>query len=265
MSKRVACLCPTFARPICTANVAALFQQQTYDNRFLYILDDGGTFLEESDDDRIKIKTYDKRFNSLPEKYNFLLEWAIEDCSPDIIFVWENDDIYLPDHIWRCANALYKADVLRPNLVFVYDPLAKKVRIEPVYGNFHGSLVFRASLAKSGVHWPDTKAAAFDLQFLRELTSQYRVENLEGFPTYVFRFPCTETINGECFMSGPDDISWYDRYGINYGHACCPKEKIKLEPKVDKETRYFFDVFYKPGLIHQIAAYYKRYNKQLMP
>jgi len=265
MKRRVACLCPTFMRPRCTANAVALFNQQTYENRFLYILDDGNTYLEESDDPRVKIKVSEDRFESLPAKYNYLLDWALKDCDPHIIVVWENDDIFLPNHLEQCVTGLVHADVLRFARVFVYDPNTKKVRVEPVLGNFHGSLAFKADLATSKkVRWPETKAAGFDLKFLNELCSTYRVNILDVFPTYVFRFPCTETINGECFMNGLDDITWYDRYGIHFGRKCCSQEKIKLQPKIDEETNYFFEVFYGPGLLHQIIAYNIRYNANLM-
>lgn len=158
---RVACLCPTYMRPVCTANAAALFLEQSHPDRRLYILDDGGTFdgTVPGNEALIRLKVVTERFPSLPAKYNHLLDWAKEDYSPDLIMVWENDDLFLPNHISNYV-AVFAADskllATRQQHVFVYHPSDKKVVVYPVNHNFHGSLAFRPRMDSYEPRWIET-------------------------------------------------------------------------------------------------------------
>lgn len=268
--EKIACLCPTYMRPISTANSVALFNFQDYPEKRLYIYDDGFTFLEDVSDryPNVKLKVTKKRASTLSEKYNTLLEWALEDYDPDIIVVWENDDLFLPNHLSTYANLLGPEtgyEVLRLTHVFVYNPLNKSVFVQFYQGVFHGSLAFRASLAKErGVRWPDTAMAYYDLIFLNNVLSGFKTHYADVFPTYIFRFPCTETVNGETLSRGPTDTTWYERYGERYPSNDIEAKRIPLEARFDPETEYFYDVFVKPGLLQHIYLHYKKTGKHLM-
>lgn len=266
---KVACLCPTYLRPVCTANVANMFRFQTYPERRLYILDDGGTFDESINDkcDDIRIRVTTERFPTLPDKYNALLDWAIEDYQPDIIMVWENDDLYLPDHISRYVEHFRVPGIVsvRLSTVFVYHPVAKRVIVHRVGRNFHGCLAFRPFVNGTAIRWHSTPRAWYDVEFMDMLTSKYPSAMIRGLPTYVYRNPCTETMNASHFAAGPLDDTWYQRYGINYNRNCCgDHQSIPLEPKFDEETKYFLDKFWMTGLLHQIYIHFARTGTNLM-
>jgi len=269
MQLRVACLCPTYLRPACTANAAILFEMQDYPDKRLYILDDGGTFDGSivPGHDSIKVRSLDERMPNLPAKYNYLREWAMEDYSPDILMVWENDDIFLPGHISSYVRAYVQDPRLvsaRLRHVFAYHPIQKRVVVHDVYTNFHGCLSFRPKVRGEDIRWEATDEAWFDVVFMNKLTQKYPSTKIPILPQYVYRNPAPELPNASTLASGPDDKTWYERYGIHFGRSCCQNEKITLNPTLDSDTKEFLDTFWVTGFLQDIYLKYKNSNTNIM-
>ncbi|RPI80653.1 MAG: hypothetical protein EHM42_11815, partial [Planctomycetaceae bacterium] len=115
-----ACLCPTYYRPLTLVEAIACFHAQqdvSAESARLFICDDSGVYGDgQLHFPRITFDSSSTRFDSLPSKYNTMAERALNyhrwllDTSPTpvgplVFVVWEDDDIYLPDHLTRLAQS----------------------------------------------------------------------------------------------------------------------------------------------------------------
>lgn len=239
----VTCLCPTFHRPKLLANALACFLAQDYpaDRCELIIVDDGNDFDHDShwenNHQRWQIYSAQRRYESLPKKFNEAAEY----CHPDtqIYVVWEDDDIYLPHHISTHVAALQSYEFFphsgfsKPSTVLSTYP--GHVVTEGAAGRFHASIAFTRGLYEHCSGWPHTKRADFDQRFLSRLSTEVRGEICDPCliapPSYCFRYGSTQAYHGQHFMRSPGDETWYDRVPHQPG-----KRDLRLEPKFDVET-----------------------------
>jgi hypothetical protein len=159
----------------------AMWQAQDYpaDKRFLVIVDDGGTFhsqreQEEGKPDNWMLVSRRERFPSLPAKYNYLLEFALSTFSRqiDIFVVWEDDDVYFPGYLTAHARALNRQRLSKPTLVLTDHraSVPKVLSLFPAGAVFHSSIAFRRDLIEEVGGWPNTDRADFDLQQIARLS-----------------------------------------------------------------------------------------------
>lgn len=188
----IACLCPTYLRPDCVRNVTACFKAQDHpiEKRRLFILDDGGQF-DDSFFDNIHVKSQVEKFDSLPQKFNEIASWAMKEWSElDAFAIWEDDDVYLPDHLSTHCEVLKDFDVSMPSRVYSNYGLPKgTTQIELAEGRFHGSWAFTKELFLKVGGWPVTKELMFDQWF----GSSLKTEGRRGDPaflsiSYVYRW-----------------------------------------------------------------------------
>jgi hypothetical protein len=137
----VSCLCPTYRRPELLANAVACFLAQDYppDRRELVILDDAGQFKSQAGNGW-ELLSMPRRFQSLPEKYNAIAGLA----KGDIFVVWEDDDIYLPQHLSQHVAALSQGNFSKPSRIFSL--YTGELREENAGGLFHGSIAFTRNI-----------------------------------------------------------------------------------------------------------------------
>ncbi len=237
----VSCLCPTFHRPRLLANALACFLAQDYpsDRRELIILDDGGDFAERPMADGWTISLSPGRFPSLPEKFNAVASQA----RGEIIFVFEDDDIYLPHHISSHVATLQTywgyplSGFSKPSRVL--STYTGQVETEDASGRFHASIAFTRGMFDHLGGWPQTKRADFDQQFIRNLSEAVRNELCDPCeiapPSYCFRYGSTQEYHGQHFMRSADDESWYGRVPHRPGEG-----NLILRPEFDSETRRIF-------------------------
>jgi len=102
---KIACLCPTYNRPMQLAEAIECFNRQTYplEKRELIILDDAGQYEEESGPGWHLVSTR-KRFRTLGEKRNTTA--ALVSADVEAYALWDDDDIYLPWHLEEIAKVL---------------------------------------------------------------------------------------------------------------------------------------------------------------
>jgi len=93
----VSCVCPTYGRPVHILEecVECFLRQDYVGKKELIILNDHPLQFFEYEHPQIKIINCNKRFRTLGEKENASVALA----SHDIIFIWEDDDIFLPHRI----------------------------------------------------------------------------------------------------------------------------------------------------------------------
>ncbi|MEE9354945.1 MAG: DUF6065 family protein [Methylococcaceae bacterium] len=109
----VSCICPTYGRVELLEEAIASFLQQDYPGRKeLIILNDFDLQTLEFEHSEVRIINIPQRFSSIGEKYNA----AVAACAYDLIFVWHDDDIYLPHRLsfsiihFDRKNQFFKAD-----------------------------------------------------------------------------------------------------------------------------------------------------------
>jgi glycosyltransferase involved in cell wall biosynthesis len=92
----VSCICPTYGRPELLEEAIYSFLQQDYaGQKELIVVNDYDQQFLEFDHPEVQIINFPKRFHTVGEKYKA----AVALCSYDLIFVWHDDDIYLPHRL----------------------------------------------------------------------------------------------------------------------------------------------------------------------
>ena len=228
----ISCLCPTYRRPRLLANSVACFLAQDYprDRRELIILDDGGDF-ESQQQDNWQVISISRRFNSLPEKFNALAGLA----AGDVLAVWEDDDVYLPWHLTAHACALEHLSVSKPSRVISTYP-GHPIE-ENAEGRFHASIAFAREAFINCGGWPLTNRADFDQQLLQRLSAVSEIADpcVSHSPSYVFRWATTGTYHAQSLMTSPDDEKWYERWGEQI--PTTSDHPGVLFPELDRDTR----------------------------
>lgn len=236
----VICLCPTYRRPRLLENALACFERQDYprNRSFLLICDDSGELKEQGcfKTDNWSLIVEQQRFPSLSEKYNYMASLFESD---DLFFVWEDDDVYLPNHISSHVEAFIKSKALgkpaycKPPYVWTTHPkpFTKGPWVEPADGRFHASLSFTREMFQACGGWPITKAPNFDQQFMAKLAATGPLVVPEPQWSYVFRWADTGAYHGQAFGE-----NWYDMIPSVTG----PQRVDYISPKFDDSTVEIF-------------------------
>lgn len=208
---KILCLCPTYGRPLhLLQNTLACFQAQTHANRHLLICDDLGN-LEHTivEDEKVTIVSRKDRFNSLPEKYN----WMWRNHPADAYCVWEDDDLYLPRHLEAHNRILEDFPFSYPS--YIFSTRRHNLQVVPTNGFYHASLAFRSESLETVGGWIETRRSDFDLQFINKVKAEFTWGDCSNFgqnPTYTYRWEETNAIHGQDFQTSGHDTEWYNRY-----------------------------------------------------
>lgn len=239
---KIACLCPTYKRPNCLRNAAAMFCDQWFpqENRRLYIIDDADqwdTWIDKSNN--IYLQSQRERFATIPEKFNAIAELAEGSFAPDIYVVWEDDDAYQSHHLDHIAEAWRKGfNVFLAQTVWsTYEEGKQGMHKEPGDGRFHASLAFTRDIFNKIGGYPDTKKLIFDQMMRSRLIDAghscfYDDPTVfpNHFPTYCYRWG-----NGIYHGSQMGDGDAYDRFYKGLGELAAPPQG-RLIPQYDEET-----------------------------
>lgn len=246
---RVYCLCPTYCREDCLASSLYLFQQQTYPNRILYILDDAGQYIHTRGKDYV-VLSGSTRFPSIMAKYAYLMEILLPQMDDsDIICFWEDDDIYLPRYIEGVVRAIQEEK----------KPLAKHFKLYSYYQDqillidglsniYFSTWAVTAELARKTEIPKDKKANADQVYISRLLhnagyTEQSQVaDSSRAFGIqFIYRFTGVP-FHASSFMTKPDDEHWYD---LVPQYVKPTKTNILLRPKLGKDVKELIDRIYR--------------------
>lgn len=209
------CLCPTYGKtPEVIANAIKCFLDQTYKEAHLLIYDDLGNYrnaeLLNRDFDNITLVSSLQRCPGIVPKYERMLELAKAfGIDYDALALWDDDDIYLPEHLANHAKTLcFPVDWSYP--INVYSTYGNQLRAEESGGRFWASLaITRKSFQRVG-GFVQSSLATFDQQSLAKFNALLHrgIPDQEAGPTYVFRWQDTKTIHAQHFMG--DAVNWYN-------------------------------------------------------
>ena len=160
----ITCICPTYKRAELLQNAIACFVLQDYPHRNLIILDDAHQHRPQTGD-KWSLHVQNLRYPTLSEKFNALGDMA-RDYRPDIIAVWEDDDIYLPHHLTDIAASWVggKQYFAPANAWSTYDCPRGEVQLESAVGRFHASWAYTRELWDELQGYPATDRLDFDMQ-----------------------------------------------------------------------------------------------------
>src|SRR5580765_6828140 len=108
---KITAFCPTLNRPELLGRLIKCFENQTYQDRELIILDDGGQY-ENQKGDRWEVVSVPRRFASLGEKNNAAI--ALADFDTWALAKADDDDIYMPWWLESLVDALKRCEFVQP-------------------------------------------------------------------------------------------------------------------------------------------------------
>lgn len=232
---KIACLCPTYKRPDCLQNVLACFVRQNYppaDCR-LFMIDDAGQF-DPHVGPRWSVASTTDRFPDLPTKFDQLAAMA-ELWDPDVLSIWEDDDVYLPNHLATIKRVIESGQrFVAPSEVYsTYGLPAGEYQREGAKGRFHASWSMTAELYREVGGWPKTERLDFDQQFGAQLRGPGFAYH-ELAPTYVYRWGNGVYHGSQAGEEGFRKLwdSLGDREAPHVG---------ELIPQFDRETQMIFE------------------------
>ena len=210
---KLLCITPTYGRSKeLLQNSLACFYSQTYTNAVQVYFDDTFDGEKIRGDGFVFIQT-GERVASLSAKHDLAVLYGEQEFgSVDGIVIWDDDDIYLPNHLEYIANTLQEGDFYSySSEVYVDSKDITKPHIEET-GNsrFHANYAFSRDLY-SKVKWGHTLRSDFDLQMIHRLKTNGtgRDRSNLGRPTYVYRWGGSQAHHGSGVSTGPDDKEWY--------------------------------------------------------
>lgn len=167
--KKIAMICPTYNRPKELGRLIECFNRQTYENRELVILDDGGQYPSQPSGDRWRVVSVPKRFPSLCAKRNACAALT----KADYLQVADDDDLYLPWALAAMAKALDAHEWVQPREAFEFDgKVITRTKTDtpylPSYCAHHGNWGYRRSaFVEIGGYPPGCDDDAIAIKFRR--------------------------------------------------------------------------------------------------
>ncbi len=133
----VSCLCLTYGRPHLLEEAIESFLRQTWEGKKeLIVLNDHPDQTLSLDHPEITVVNVPRRLRSLGEKRNLSVSLA----QYDNLFVWDDDDIYLPWRIEETMKTLPKKHFFKcPRAWLMNDG---KIAAEPSFNLFHGGSAY---------------------------------------------------------------------------------------------------------------------------
>lgn len=236
---RILCLCATYGRPSLLKNAIACFEQQVHDDRYLLVLDDAGQYAENIRGDRWSIHSVPNRFPNMPTKYNAMLALASDQgLRYDAVAIWDDDDIYLPNHLAEHCRQLEQFSANEgcsritgwsyPKTLYTLMP---DLRIESAFGNHWAMCAFSKHFVERVGGWPSTQIAAWDHLFLKTM-EELAPPSRSDIRSFIFRWGSTKAPHLQWFIKGPKDTGAYSRMPQH------EKQFVdKLNSEFDAQTR----------------------------
>jgi len=187
---KITAFCPTLNRPELLGRLIKCFEHQTYENRELIILDDGGQYKNQCGD-RWELVSVQRRFRSLGEKNNAAIAMASFDS--EAVLKADDDDIYMPWWFESMAEAFERGAWVQPRYAidFVEGEWVQVATHNPKNTNFcyHGCWGYlRSLIERTGGYHPEY--AGDDQEYDRRLRALgMHSVGIKGPPFYWYNRP----------------------------------------------------------------------------
>lgn len=221
----VSCYCPTYARPYLLEEAIESFLRQDYAGRKeLVILNDMPEQELVFEHPEVRIINSSERITPLGKKFNDCLDL----CGGDVLFVWDDDDIYLP---WRLS---YSINNMLDGVFHTMSAWYETGHSEPLKSGknlFHCNLAYERSLLDEIGFYVDKDVHSLDVNFMERLGVKSQDINEKNY-FYIYRWSGTGSYHisqwANCTNSVSVSADEYVRKEIEEGRA--PVGKIILKP-----------------------------------
>ncbi len=232
----VSCMCLTYGRPHLLEEAIASFLRQDYEGpKELIVLNDLADQALVFDHPDVHVINVGKRFATVGEKRNATAAL----CSHDILFVWDDDDIYLP---WRIT---YSIEMFDPGRMFFKPSQAFILNDGQLQGPnrnlFHSGGCWHRKLFKK-VRGYATMGSGQDLEIEQRMEKLHvgKGKNFNGIPLdkiyYLYRWKGTGSFHLSAFgkdkagqPTGNDKVAHYIGDKLKNGEV--PSGRVELQPQ----------------------------------
>ena len=188
----VSCICPTYGRVELLEEAIHSFLQQDYPGeKELIVLNDYDCQTLEFDHPEVRIVNLSKRLHSVGEKYKAAAALA----SHDLIFVWHDDDIYLPHRLsYSVAHCNEGTSFFKADKAWYWN---NGELSGPEQNHFHGGSCWRRGLYNK-VHGYSHIGNGYDVEFEQRCwaaaAGEMRVEPIQPADIYyIYRWNGTNS------------------------------------------------------------------------
>lgn len=169
----VSCFCPTYARPQLLEEAIESFLNQDYTGKKeLVILNDMPEQKLQYDHPEIRIVNSPVRISPLGKKFNE----CVNLCRGDVLFVWDDDDIYLP---WRISYSIENMHDGIYHTRQAYFETGKNEFLEPGRNAYHANLAIDKQLFTKIGGYLEVDLRGIDIDLMQRLKVFERSQELE--------------------------------------------------------------------------------------
>ena len=189
---------PTRNRPQLLGRMIKCFERQTYENRFLVIVDDAGQY-ENQSGDRWELVSFPRRVLTLGEKNNVAI--ALAPRGTWALAKMDDDDFYSPWHLEALVAALHKGPFCQPRkaIDFVNGEwvITDTFGRDPLKGAYHGCWGFtREMFIKFGGYRAEYAGDDQELQHRLVKNKVFSIDTPPNFkPSYWYNRPLANRIS----------------------------------------------------------------------
>jgi len=209
----VTCLCPTYGRISLLQRALQSFLYQDWPNRKLIICNDHPDIELSFDHPQVEVINTRRRFANLGQKRQYLLL----QCKSRFAAHWDDDDIYLPNHLSQGMIALMSSDdkgcVKQPAAWMVMGQAGSLSLKDPKRNTFEGMMMFQKGMAlQLGGYSMKDSGQALDLLNAFKQADSYEEYEVDASPTYVYSWS-----NGSTHVSVARSKERYDSGNTDLG------------------------------------------------
>jgi len=242
---KVSAYCATYGRPRILEEAIESFIRQDYKGeKELIILNDCPYHELYIDHPEVKVFNLKKKIHLLGEKFNN----TIDLCSGEILFAWEDDDIYLPHRISYTINKMFenKKNIFHTRMGYVEVEKTKIISALKYWGIFplfHSNLAIYKSAFKQAGGYLETDDLELDQLTINKFFKQEKYNS--------------EKIN-------LDNMFYIYRLNNNSYHAISLKTNLskKAEDYVKNDNKIFGRYKLKPHWAYDYSRYVERQNNK---
>lgn len=226
----VSCYCATYGRVNCLEEAVESFLRQDYSGpKELVILNDYANQTIEFDHPEVKVFNLPYRIEPLGKKFNYTANL----CSGDILFCWEDDDIYLPNRISYSLEKMRDGVFHTPDGFFEHN----ENHITKARNIFHATHAITKQLFDDINGYPEKDQCSIDVEFMQKISTKigklYSQDTSLVDAFYIYRWAMVKSYHGSGWGPEKTDVSKTVESIVDSQAACgdIPTGKIKLNPK----------------------------------